>query len=112
MRSGAGAFCPRSRRLECLLAFFPRALPAAEAAGLAELRVAFPGVDVADHAVPAVSSSARPAIIDVRSLIQPRPCIYIDSWGFGNRTIVGSPLVPRPAGTPSWCGRHRHAAGL
>ena len=82
MRSGAGAFCPGSRRLECLLDFFKRDLLAAEAAGLAELRVALPvglpaafpgafaGADGADHATPAVRSSARPAVIDVRSLIE------------------------------------------
>src|SRR6266436_2133850 len=72
MRSGAGVFWPRSRRLECLVDFFPRDLPAEEAAGFAELRVAFPGVEGADHAVPAVSTSARPAVIDFRSLMQPR----------------------------------------
>lgn len=82
MRSGAGAFCPGSRRLECLLDFFKRDLLAAEAAGLAELRVALPvglpaafpgafaGADGADQAAPAVRSSARPAVIDVRSLIE------------------------------------------
>ena len=81
MRSGAGAFCPGSRRLECLLDFLRRDLLAADAAGLAELRVALPvglpaglpgafaGADGADHATPAVRSSARPAVIDVRSLI-------------------------------------------
>src|SRR6266404_6651621 len=82
MRSGAGAFCPGSRRLERLLDFFKRDLPAADAAGLAELRVALPvglpaafpgafaGADGADQAVPAVRSSAKPAVIDVRSLIE------------------------------------------
>src|SRR6266404_5236161 len=82
MRSGAGAFCPGSRRLECLLDFFTRDLLPAEAAGLAKLRVAlpagfpvafpvgFPAADGADQAVPAVRSSARPAVIDVRSLIE------------------------------------------
>src|ERR1700747_242962 len=79
MRSGAGAVCPRSRRLECLLDFFTRDLLASEA-GRAELRVAFPAFGaafgatfgVAAHAVPAVRSSARLAVIEVRSFIQPR----------------------------------------
>lgn len=77
MRSGAGVFCPGSRRLECLLDFFTRDLPAAGVAGRAELRVALPpfpaafaGADGADHAAPAVRSSAKPAVIDVRSLIE------------------------------------------
>src|SRR5258706_12348302 len=83
MLSGAVAFWPVSRRLECLLDFFTRdLLAAADAAGLAELRVAlpvglaaafpaaFPGADGADNAVPALRSSARPAVIDVRSLIE------------------------------------------
>src|ERR1700732_624970 len=74
MRSGAGAFCPRSRRLECLLDFFTRDLLPPEAAVLAGLRVAFPvafvGADGADDATPAVRSSARPTVIDVRSLIE------------------------------------------
>src|ERR1700730_3702604 len=97
MRSGAGAFCPFSRRLECLLDFFTRDLLPAEAEDLAGVRVAFPvafpGADVADHAVPAVRSSARPAVIDVRSLIQPRLCLYREHRDFGNRTIVGFPRV-------------------
>jgi hypothetical protein len=75
MRSGAGAVCPRSRRLECLPDFFTRDLPAAEAAGFAELRVLFAPVNAAEH-VPAVRSSAKPAVIDVRSLIQPRRLRY------------------------------------
>src|SRR5258706_16132039 len=75
MRSGAGVFCPRSRRLECLLDLFPRDL--LPTAGFAELRVAFAGGAEADHTAPAVSSSARPAVIDVRSLIQPRLSISI-----------------------------------
>ena len=78
MRSGAGAFCPGSRRLECLLDFLTRDLLAAEAAGRAALRVALPvgfpaafaGADRAHHAVPAVSSNAKPAVIDVRSFMQ------------------------------------------
>jgi hypothetical protein len=81
MRSGAGAFCPGSRRLERLLDFFTRDLLDADAAGRAELRVALPaalpagfpaalaGEDGADHAAPAVRISAKPAVIDVRSLI-------------------------------------------
>lgn len=69
MRSAAGAFCPRSRRLECLLDLFVRDLLAA---GFAALRVGLAGADVAEYAVPAIRSSARPAVIDVRSLIQPR----------------------------------------
>src|SRR5260221_12368923 len=75
MRSGAGVFCPRSRRLECLLDLFPRDL--LPTAGFAELRVAFAGGAEADHAAPAASSSAKPAVIDARSLIQPRLSIYI-----------------------------------
>src|SRR5258707_13951329 len=110
MRRGAGTFCPRPPRLECL-DLFRRDLPA-EAAGFAELRVAFPGVEVAHHAVPAVSTSARPAVIDSRSLIYPRLSIlYRGRLRFSNRTIAGSPLVPRPVETPSWCGRRLHAAG-
>src|ERR1700682_8597 len=112
MRSGAGAFCPRSRRLECLLDFFTRDLLPGEAAGLAELAVALslaPG-HVAAHAVPAVRSSAKPAVIGVRSFIQPRLSIS-RTPRFDNRTTACFPLVPRRAGTPSWCGRHRHAAG-
>src|SRR5258705_3392640 len=78
MRSGAGAFCPGSLRLECLLDFFTRDLLAADAAGRAALRVgllaafpgAFAGADGADQATPAVRSSAKPAVIDVRSLIE------------------------------------------
>src|SRR5258706_13672558 len=83
MRSGAGAFGPGSRRLECLLDFFTRdLLAAADAAGLAELRVAlpvglaaafpadFPGADGADNALPALRNSARADEIDVRSLLQ------------------------------------------
>jgi len=67
MRSGAGTFCPRSRRLECLLDFFARDLLAD---GFAALRVALASTaDVAEHAVPAVRSSAKPAVIDVRRLI-------------------------------------------
>lgn len=69
MRSGAGAFCPRSRRLECLLDFFTRALLAAEGAGFAALRVAFPDAEGADHTAAAARSNARAAVIDVRSLI-------------------------------------------
>jgi hypothetical protein len=71
--------------LDCLLDFFTRDLLAADAAGRAELRVAlpvgfpagfpaaFPGADGADQAVPAVRSNARPAAIDVRSLIEASP---------------------------------------
>src|SRR5258708_27612732 len=82
MRSEAGAFWPGSLRLERLLDFFRRDLLAEGAAGLAEVRVvlaaalpagfaaAFAGADGADQATPAVSSSAKPAVIDVRSLIQ------------------------------------------
>jgi hypothetical protein len=39
------------------------------AAGFAALRVALAGTDAAEHTVPAVRSSARPAVIDVRRLI-------------------------------------------
>src|SRR6266404_284904 len=69
MRSGAGAFCPGCRRLECLLDFFTRALPAVEARGFEAPRVGLLGVDGADHTVAPVRSSAKPTIIDVRSLI-------------------------------------------
>src|SRR6267378_3938698 len=69
MRSGAGAFCPGCRRLERLLDFFTRALPAAEAFGFEALRVGLLGVEGADHTVALVRSSAKPTRIDVRTLI-------------------------------------------
>src|SRR5579859_1455901 len=102
MRSGAGAFCPRCRRLECLLDFLTRDLPTTGDLGLAA-RAGLLGVE-ADHAAPAVSSSARPAAIDVRSLItQPQlPCrnhLYRGKARLGNRTIVGCPLVRHRART-------------
>src|SRR5258707_15645829 len=68
MRSGAGAFCPGCRRLERLLDFFTRALPAAEAFGFEALRVGL-GVEGAEHTVALVRSIARPTRIDVRTLI-------------------------------------------
>src|SRR6267154_705083 len=98
MRSGAGAFCPGGRRLECLLDFFTRALPAAEAFGFEALRVGLLGVDGADHTVALVRSSAKPTRIDVRSLIVTstihlatlpvsRPIQYREGARPGNRTI-------------------------
>src|SRR6266849_9288327 len=106
MRSGAGAFCPRSRFLECLLDLFTRDLAAAErGAGFAALRAPFAPVNAAEH-VPAVRSSAKPAVIDVRSLIQPQLVIpksrpFISRRArLGNRTIVGLPLVRHLARRP------------
>src|SRR5438309_1573922 len=109
MRSGAGAFCPGSRRLECLLDFLTCALPLAEARGFTALRVGLLGVDGADHTVAAVRSSASPAMIDVRSLISASkktsceisnraPCIPRRAR-LDNRTIVGFPLVRHRART-------------
>ena len=69
IRSGAGAFCPGCRRLECLPDFFTRALVAAETRGLAAPRVGLLGADGADHAVAAANSSAKLSVIDVRSFI-------------------------------------------
>src|SRR5258705_6800153 len=100
MRSGAGAFCPGCRRLERLLDFFTRALPAAEAFGFEALRVGLLGVDGADHTVALVRSSARPTRIDVRTLIVTStihlatitcvaPHQYREGARPGNRTIVG-----------------------
>src|ERR1700730_2405108 len=109
MRSGAGTFCPRSRRLECLLDFFTRDLLPAEAEDLAGLRVAFPaafaGADGVDDAAPAVRISAKLAVIDVRSLIQPRLFLIARTsiprtLRLDNRTIVGFPLVRHQARTP------------
>src|SRR5260370_16542085 len=99
MRSGAGAFCPGCRRLECLLDFFTRDLaPAERVAGFAALRAPLAPVNAAEH-VPAVRSSAKPAVIDVRSLIRPRLSIptslpFISRRArIGNRTLVGFPLA-------------------
>src|SRR5258708_20605733 len=68
-RSGEVAFWPGCRRLERLLDFFTRTLPAAEALGFEALRAGLLGVDGADHTVALVRSSARPTRIDVRTLI-------------------------------------------
>src|SRR5712675_352695 len=110
MRSGAGAFCPFSRCLECLLTFFARALLAAEARGFEAPRVGLLGVDGADHTVAPVRSSAKPTIIDVRSFISAStphwdfaciaPHSYREGARPGNRTIVGFPLVRHRARTP------------
>src|SRR5256885_9201354 len=78
MRSGVGFSCPRSRRLECLLDFFPRAaLPA----GLAEALdgVLLAALDAAPTLVPAAKSSAKPAKSTLLSFIQPRLDIDIAS---------------------------------
>jgi hypothetical protein len=60
--------------------FFTRDLLPAEAEDLATVRVAFPvafgGADGADDATPAVRSSTKPAVIDVRSLIEASTNLY------------------------------------
>src|SRR5579859_6046757 len=104
MSSGAGAFCPGWRRLECLLVFLPWDLLEAELVGFTALRAGFAGfagLEAAEYATPAVSSTAKPAVIDLRSLIvQPRlPYLYPENSQLGNRTIVGCPLVPHRVGT-------------
>src|SRR5229473_4074132 len=68
MRSGAGTFCPRSRRLDRLLDFLTRLLlPAADLPAVRA--VAVPEGEFADCPGTAVSSSSRPTRIAVRSRI-------------------------------------------
>src|SRR6266849_4979692 len=69
MRSGAGTFCPRSRRLDRLPDFLTRLLLPAAAVDFPVLLEGFPEGEFADSAAPAVSSSIRPAGIAVRSRI-------------------------------------------
>src|SRR5260370_40354395 len=62
MRWEVGAFCPRSRRLECLLDFLARAPPvAAEPDALLPALLGFAGPEAADTPHSAASSSARVA---------------------------------------------------
>src|SRR5260370_13765927 len=70
MRSEVGAFCPRSRRLECLLDFLARAPPvAAEPEALLPALLGFAGPEAADTPHSATNSSARVAGMALRSRI-------------------------------------------
>src|SRR5216683_3824448 len=97
MRSEVGAFCPRSRRLECLLDFF--ALPlAAEPDALLPALLGFAGPEAADTPHSAASSSARIAGMALRSRIS-LDHLYRRPAKARNRTLVDCPLVPRRTGT-------------
>src|SRR5260370_30042700 len=97
MRSEVGAFCPRSRRLECLLDFF--ALPlAAEPDALPPALLGFAGPEAADTPHSAASSTARIAGMALRSRIS-LDHLYRRPDMARNRTILDCPLVPRRPGT-------------
>src|ERR1700682_607958 len=73
MRSGVGAFCPRSRRLECLLERFAlAALPAEAREGFDGALFGFAGRDPANTPLPLANSSAKVTRIVARTFIQPR----------------------------------------
>src|SRR5713226_4328386 len=99
MRSEVGAFCPRSRRLECLLDFLVRAPPvAAEPEALLPAPLGFAGPEAADTPHSAASSTARIAGMALRSRIG-LDHLYRRPAKARNRTIVDCPLVPRRTGT-------------
>src|SRR6266849_1468324 len=98
MRSEVGAFCPRSRRLECLLDFF--ALPlAAEPDALLPALLGFAGPEAADTPHSATNSSARVAGMALRSRISLDDHLYRRPSNPGSRTIVYCPLVRRQTTT-------------
>ncbi len=99
MRSGVGAFCPRSRRLECLLDFLARAPPLeAEPDALLPALLGFAGPEAADTPHSAASSSARVAGMAFRSRIS-LDQLYRRPAKARNRTTVDCPLVPRRTST-------------
>src|SRR5260370_25020084 len=106
MRSEVGVFCPRSRRLECLLDFLARAPPlAAEPDALLPAPIGLAGPEAADTPHCAARSSIRVAGMVLRSRISLDP-LYRRPAKARNRTIVGCPLVPRPVSTAQRFGPH------